>query len=178
MRVVQTLESLLIVKKKILQWSFRTPMLAKDLSQGAGKELTGGCSCSSTLLVTICKVQSQQTHYQIRGRQTNRTETILQPESGLFFLWCHATNCLSSLLSPPEGAAGLARGCRGAGRRGRALQEQTRSGIWFLPSQAAWFLAPPASERSEEPKKARFTERRLREKCKRRRFAASSVRSQ
>lgn len=29
-------------------------------------------------ICTACKVQSQQTHYQIRGRQTNGIETILQ----------------------------------------------------------------------------------------------------
>lgn len=98
------------------------------------KQLQHSTSC-------ICKVQQRQG----KANKPNWNHSSLP---SLFFLWCHATNCPGALLCSPEGA-GLARAAEGCG-----LQEQTRSGIPFLPWQAAPFCScfPPhgASQRADK----------------------------
>lgn len=110
----------------------------------------------------ICKVQQRQ-------GKANKSNWNHSSAPGLFFLWCHATNCPGALLCSPEraGLAGAAEGC--------GLQEQTRSGIRFLPWQAApsLLLLLPAPWGQAVSWKTCCTERRETGKSKCRHFAAS-----
>lgn len=141
MRVTRTL-------KRFHDETFGLQQHWKRTFQGVGKELTRGCSCSS-LLVTICTpARYSPSRHIIRLGEGKQTE--LKPffsKSNLFFLWCHATNCLSSFLSSPEGA-GLARG---------GLCFAGTNTLWnFVSALASSLLPAPwgerGSKRSEEPK--------------------------
>lgn len=84
MRVIQTLKSLLITAEKDLAMKLshssntdKGPFTAS--MERANRRLQLQHSAGDHL--HACKVQSQHTHYQIRVRQTNWTETTLQPAS-------------------------------------------------------------------------------------------------
>lgn len=102
-----------------------------------------------------CKVQSQRRRYQMRGRQTNRTETILQTPSDLFLRWCHAANC-------PEIFSLLSRRSRAGERDAGAVLCRNKHALEFR-----FCLRKPLAS---HPAKAPFTEGRPREKRERRRF--------
>lgn len=152
-RVIQALKSLFLTEKKRFCEEAFGPQDFSGSRERVKRRLQPQ-RCAGDHL-HACKVQSQQTPYQMRGRQTNRTETILQTQPDLFLRWCHAANC-------PEIFSLLSRRSRAGERDARAVLCRNKHALEFR-----FCLRKPLAS---HPAKAPFTEGKPREKRERRRF--------